>query len=202
MNELAQLNEIYIRQKRELFELLGAETRNKYSIETPDGLNIGYAAEQQKGLFGFLARQFLGHWRTFEIHFFDTNRQLVFRAVHPFRWLFQRLEVFDAQGAPLGALQSRFAIVTKSFDMQLPDGSTFMEVRSPWFRFWTFVFRQHDQEVARVEKKWSGALSEMFTDRDCFKLTYTSSMLELDVRKLLLAAGVFIDLQYFERKAD
>ena len=61
-------NELYVRQQRELGELLGFETRNKYAISTPDRMEVAFAAEQQKGILGFLLRQFLGHWRTFEIH--------------------------------------------------------------------------------------------------------------------------------------
>ena len=67
-------------------------------------------AEQGKGGLAFLARSFLGHFRRFEIHFFDTARALVLCAVHPFRWFFQRLEVSFADGRPIGAIQQRFAI--------------------------------------------------------------------------------------------
>src|SRR6478752_4271537 len=107
-----QSSELMILQKRELAELFGIETRNKYSIEA-GGAPFAFAAEQGKGGLAFLARMFFGHWRTFEIHFFDEARQLVLRAVHPFRFLFQRLEVFAADGRMLGAIQQRFSVFSK-----------------------------------------------------------------------------------------
>ena len=100
---IQRATEIQVVQRRELAELFGFETRNKYSIEV-DGSEELFAAEQGKGGLAFLARFFLGHFRTFEIHFFDRARSLVLRAVHPFRFFFQRLEVFLPDGRPLGAI--------------------------------------------------------------------------------------------------
>ena len=71
---LLQLSTLIVRQRAELAELLGFETRNKYSIEGEQGQALAFAAEQQKGTLGFLLRQFLGHWRSFEIQFFDPLR--------------------------------------------------------------------------------------------------------------------------------
>jgi hypothetical protein len=53
-----------------------------------------------------------------------------------------------------------------------------------------------------VEKKWSGMLQEAFMDADRFRVAFESHELGADERALVLAAGIFIDLQYFERKAD
>jgi len=159
-----------MRQKFEIAELVGFETRNKYVIETEQGAVIGFAAEQQKGILGFLFRQFLGHWRTFEITFFDQERQPVLVARHPFRWWFQRLEVRTPEGEYLGALQQRFAILTKKFDVEGPLRECLMAVRSPIWKIWTFPFIQNGQEVALIQKKWSGLLTEMMTDKDRFRV--------------------------------
>jgi uncharacterized protein YxjI len=196
-----QSNEINIVQKRELAELFGFETRNKYSLEV-NGAPFAFAAEQGKGGLAFLARMFVGHWRTFEIHFFDNARQLVLRAVHPFRFFFQRLEVNAADGRPLGAIQQRWAIFSKKFDVTDPGGRVLLTVSSPLWRPWTFAFERDGHELARVEKKWSGMLREAFTDADRFRVVFQSHQLGLDERSLVLAAGIFIDLQYFEQKAQ
>jgi uncharacterized protein YxjI len=196
-----QSSELMIVQKRELAELFGIETRNKYSIEV-NGAPFAFAAEQGKGGLAFLARMFVGHWRTFEIHFFDSSRQLVLRVVHPFRFLFQRLEVSTAAGRMIGAIQQRFAVFSKRFDVTDPSGRLLLSVRSPLWRPWTFAFERDGRELARVEKKWSGLLQEAFTDADRFRIAFESPELGLDERSLVLAAGIFIDLQYFERKAQ
>lgn len=191
-----------VRQRHELAELFGYETRNKYEILDQSGQAIGFAAEQQKGFWNFLVRQFLGHWRSFEVLFFDQNRQLIWKCRHPFRWIFNRFEIEDAQGQKLGDLQQRFAVFSRRFDVHGPRGEVVLEMRSPLFRIWTFKFLRREKEVARIEKKWSGILSEGFTDKDTFRLTLADPNLDLNTRSLLLAACIFVDLMYFERKAD
>jgi uncharacterized protein YxjI len=202
IDQLRIQRSVMVQQQLELGELFGFETRNKFSIENEQGTKIGFAAEQQKGFLGLVFRQLLGHWRTFEIHFFDEQKQVVMKAVHPFRFFFQRLEISMADGTPIGAIQQRFAIFSKKFDVHNRSGSVTMSVRSPFWRLWTFPFMKGSREVARVEKRWSGILTEALTDKDKFRIQFTDPGLTVEERLLLLASGVFIDLQYFEKKAD
>lgn len=201
LGEIHEATELYVRQKHELAEMFGFETRNKYAISTPDRRELAYAAEQQKGFLGALARQFFGHWRTFEIIFFGNDRQPLFKAVHPFRWFFQRLEVFADDGTLLGAVQQRWAWFRKSFDVEDARGNVLLEMRAPIFSFWTFPFTRNGTQVAAIEKKFSGALTELFTDKDNFRVSMTSALTNVE-RVLVLAAAIFVDLQYFERKAE
>ncbi len=199
--DLSRVQTLFVRQRRELAELIGYETRNKYEIVSDAGAPVGFAAEQSKGLLGLLLRQLLGHWRRFEIHLFDAQRNLLAIAVHPFRFFFQRLELRTADGTMVGAIQQRFSILSKKFDVEDAEGRVLMRVRSGLFRIWTFPFTAGGQEVARIEKRWSGLLSEAFTDKDNFKVSF-DAQLPAASRLLVLAAAIFVDLQYFEHKAD
>jgi uncharacterized protein YxjI len=77
-----------------------------------------------------------------------------------------------------------------------------MEVASPLFKLWTFPFKQRGREVARVQKKWGGLLSEGFTDRDTFLVEFIHPELTEQERQLVLGAALFIDLVYFENHAN
>jgi uncharacterized protein YxjI len=200
--ELERGRIFYVAQKRELAELFGFETRNKYAIQTEAGESVGFAAEQQKGIFGFLFRQWLGHWRSFDILVYDDARQLLLRVHHPFRFLFQRLEVTTAGGEFLGAIQQRFAILSKRFDIEGANGAPRFEVSSPLWRIWTFAIEKAGEQVALVQKRWGGFLTEAFTDKDRFRIELTGTGLSSADRFLVLAAALFIDLIYFEKKAD
>lgn len=198
---IQQQNSVIICQRRELAELFGFETRNKYAIEDERGSTIGFAAEQGKGILGLLWRGFLGHWRSFDIVVFDNQRQPQMKIHHPFRFYFQRLEITTAGGHYLGALEKRFAILNKKFSLLGPDHQPLIEMNSPFWRFWTFIFKRGGQEVGRVEKKWSGLFSEALTDRDNFRVSFAPG-LAAEERLLLVAAGFFVDILYFERKAN
>jgi uncharacterized protein YxjI len=201
-DELMKHNQIKLQQIREVAEWFGFETRNKYQLTNKDGLQIAFAAEQQKGFLGFIMRQLLGHWRTFEIHLYNMNRQHALTLNHPFRWLFQRLEVFDESGSMLGSLQQRFSFFYKSFDVEDSRGRRIYKVRSPLWRLWTFTFSQHGRDVAEVQKKWSGLFSEILSDRDNFLLSFYDQDVRTRDKLLILSAAMFIDLQYFEKKAS
>lgn len=192
---------LIIQQRKELAELFGVETRNKYEILDEQKNNLGFAAEQGKGLLALFARSFLGHWRKFEIHIFDSERNLLLKAFHPFRWFFQRLEIKDSNNQPIGYLQQRFAILTKHFDILDEHEQLIYSVKSPFYKIWTFPFYERDNEVARVEKKWSGLVKEIFMDADNFHVSF-GNITDTKHKQLILCSAFFIDLQYFERKAD
>jgi uncharacterized protein YxjI len=196
---LEGMNRILVKQVHELGEWIGFETRNKYQITDEKGHPIGFAAEQQKGILGFLLRQYLGHWRTFEVHFFTPDRRIALVGRHPFRWFFERIELWDADGSSLGAIQKRFALFSKKFDVEDARGGVLLQVSSPIWRVWTFVFLRRGREAARVTKKWSGLLSEAFTDKDHFLIEFKDAEMETTERRLVMASAVFIDLLYFER---
>ena len=200
MNPILDRPALFVRQRKELAELFGYETRNKYELRDEHGATLGFCAEQQKGLFGFFLRQMLGHWRRFDVQFFDAQRQPLWRATHPFRWLFQRFEVEDAAGRRIGALQQRFAFFSRLFDIEDAGGRVVLRMESSFFQFWTFPVFRDGREAARIEKKWSGLLTEVFTDADNFRVGFGAELSE-DERALVLAGAVFVDLQYFERKA-
>jgi uncharacterized protein YxjI len=199
--DLTGYSHLIIHQRHEMGEWLGFETRNKYEILNQSQTPIGFAAEKQKGILGFLFRQFLGHWRRFEIQFYNLARDPIFTVKHPFRWFFQRLEVYDISGVFLGAIQQRFSVLNKRFDIQDVHGQVIMEVASPIWKIWSFPFLSKGIEVAKVQKKWSGFLSEVFTDRDSFHVGFNEGALTNEERTLVLAAALFIDLNYFENKA-
>jgi uncharacterized protein YxjI len=101
----------------------------------------------------------------------------------------------------IGAVQQRFSILTKRLDIQNAEGLTIMEVSSPIWGLWTFPFENNGRVIANVSKKWSGTLFELFTNRDKFLVEYQDESTSENERKLILAAALFIDLQYFEAKS-
>ena len=155
-DRLIHSTRLIVKQRFEVAELFGFESRNKYEIRDESQMVVGFAAEQGKGLWAVIARMWRGHWRRFDIHFFDQNRALELVVRHPFRWFFQRVEVYDPQGRFMGALQQRWAFLAKRFDVQDAGGATQMEMKSPFLKFWTFPFSADGRERAVVRKKWAG----------------------------------------------
>lgn len=192
---------LVVRQRRELWELAGVETANSYQLLDGTGALIGYAAEEKRGTWGFLLRQLLGHWRTFTIRVLDPDQSLLWSIHHPFRLILKRIEVITATGQRLGALQERFTLFSKRFQLEDAAGNRLFEVNSPIWRIRTFDFLRGEVPVARVTNQWDGILTEVFTDRDNFVVEYFDPGLPLVERVLILASAIFVDLLYFEDDA-
>jgi len=202
LHTLSQASAIYVKQKFELAEIFGFETRNRYQIQTDEGEQFGYCAEPKLGFLDAIMRHFLGHWRVFNIVGTDMANQQVFRAHHPFRWFFQRLDVFGAGDIAVGSLQQRFAWLNKKFEFLDTRGRVVMTMTSPFWKVWTFPIKKGEREVSVIEKKWTGFSKELFTDADNFRVRFTDLKLTADEKLLLLAGAVFVDLLYFETKAS
>jgi uncharacterized protein YxjI len=189
-------------QQKEIYELIGLETRNKYSLQSEYGEILGFAAEISQGLSGFLMRQILGHWRTFTLKIFDNDKKCLYSAHHPFRIFFSRLEVIDSKGMLIGVIQQRFSFIYKRFDLLDANDNLVLKLSAPIWKPWTYPFFKKNQKVAVIFKKWSGFLKEAFTDSDNFRVEFHSKDLTMIEKELILVTTLLIDIVYFERKAS
>jgi hypothetical protein len=202
MDRLVDTDVLVVRQKFEMAELVGLETRNKYAVEDGRGVQLAWLAESGRSLGALVFRSFLGHWRPFTIDVYLPDRAVGARLVHPFRFWLQRLEVVGDNGRLLGALEQRFTFFSRQFDIWGPDGELIATAVGPFWRPWTFRLSRAGIDIAVVRKQWGGLLSEAFTDKDVFGVEIIDAPMSGRERLMLLAAAVFVDLMYFERKAD
>ncbi|KAH0444469.1 hypothetical protein IEQ34_025539 [Dendrobium chrysotoxum] len=92
---LGQSTLVVTRQMEMLNVFLGFEQANKYSILTPEGYQVGYLAESDKGMLGgTLKRQFLRTHRSFEAHVMDTTGRVVLSIRRPLTLINSRIKVF------------------------------------------------------------------------------------------------------------
>ena len=116
---LLQSQAVVIKQLHEGVELLGFEGRNRYEIFDVHGQLIGRAEEKRQGFFQMLFRQFIRHWRSFQLEISDLDGQLYLLANHPFRFYFQRIDLSDAKGVVQGAIEKQFSILSKNILYQI-----------------------------------------------------------------------------------
>lgn len=197
IQRLVEADMLQVKQVMEGLELIGLETRNKYKIHAGN-LDVAFAAEQSTGFGGTILRQILGHWRSFSVTIFDEKRAPIFKLDFPFRWFFKTLFVTDTQGRKVGHLQQRFAIFRKKFDVFDANGMLVAKINSSFFRFWTFEFEDKGRVIGKIQKQWAGILSEAFTDKDNFVISFKNPNLTTDMKVLMLSTCLLVDIIYFE----
>jgi uncharacterized protein YxjI len=191
---------LVIRQHKEMLEVFtDFESKNRYSIQSPDGATTFYAAETGAGAWAFITRSFLKAKRPFTMQIRDAHGNVALTIERPWTWFFSEIHVRDAQGQEIGMIDQRFAFFARQFAVLGPDNRVLAELHGPFFRPWTFRVLQGGQEVGRITKKWSGLLREAFTDADTFGVEMGPAM-DPRLRPLVLAATFLIDFLYFENR--
>lgn len=197
LEKLSQSQILHVRQIHEPWELIGFETRNKYSVLDEEGRDLAFCAEQSTGWGGRVLRQVFGHWRSFKVLIFDDQKVPLFQLDFPFRWFFKTLFIKSHEGRIVGKLQQRFSFFRKKFDILDPYGRLIASINSPFFKIWTFEFFDRGKSLGKIEKKWSGSLSEIFTDKDNFVIVFNPRITS-EMKILMLATCIMVDIIYFE----
>lgn len=196
---LMSSRKLHVQQVLEGFEvMLGFETRNKYRIFDENMTPLAYAAEEKTGAWGNIGRAMFKHMRAFNLNIYSHDRELMYKAKFPFRWFFKGLTMQDDQGKMIGRLEQRFAFFYKKFDVLDPYGALIAEIKSPLFKFWTFEFKNRGKKLGTVQKKWSGALNEIFTDKDNFVVSFAQPDLTYETKAMMLVTCLMVDIVYFE----
>jgi len=197
MIDLSNYSELIVKQEVEHFEAFtGLETKNRYSVSTPDGHPFLYAYEES----GLLSRMLLRKNRPLSIHVIDNDKQLVITASRLFFWVFSHLHIRDGFGREIGSLKRRFGILNRRFEVEDSTGKLIAEITGPRLRPNTFMIYKNGEEIGRVTKKWSGIGKEVFTDADTFQVQIDTSKGDKDFTMLILVTAIAIDLDFFEGK--
>lgn len=202
---------LIVKQRVENLELLAnVETPNAYDVFSLDGTRVLYAAERAGGFWDGVSRQLGGHtMHAFAIDVFDNAGRTILSLIHPAAWLMRRLEVRSGSGRLLGMFEECFSLFTKQLVMKDPFGGLKLTMESRALTPWDFTFSRTrprtPRRVAHIQKYfgggWEGLGRELFTDADTFRIDFESRSLDAEERALLLAASLFIDLVWFERRA-
>lgn len=200
----ARPSRLSVRQRKRWLEILFAwDAKNTYVVYDESGSPVLEVREDGTGFGNFLKRLFLGAFRPFTSQVEDlASQQPALRLRRPFRFYFHRLEVRDGAGNVLGAIQRRWTWVRRKYTVEGPDGAEVATLFGPFWRPWTFkiMLPGHPTEVGLLQKKWSGLAKEMFTEADNFWVEL-ERVPDPNLRALLFAATVLVDVVHFERSA-
>lgn len=199
---------IVVTQRIEPLEIFSDfESSNKYEIcDGATGEPLGFAAEKNNGISGFLKRTILNTRRPFDVVVTNTQGKASYYLKRPFYFFFSTLFVSDDRGKPLGTIERRFKILGKRYDFYDRRRKLMLQVRAPLFSFYSFPLTNlNGIKIGEITKKWrgfnlSGMLTEGLTDADTFLVDFGNSPWTGEQRALIVSAAISVDFDYFERK--
>jgi uncharacterized protein YxjI len=189
-----------VRQRKRWFEILVSfEMKNSYDVYDQLQTPVLRVREGGSGFGSLMKRLFLGPFRPFRAAVVDVGTDEPVLHLHrPFRFIFHRLEVVNAAGEPLGAIQRRWSWLRRIYVIEDAQGQVIADLFGPILRPWTFEVRVDDALKGTIAKRWSGLLKEAFTDADNFGVDL-GTLTDPQLKALTFAATVLIDVVHFER---
>jgi len=190
MTTLLDRNVLVVRQRAKLIEM-----NNEYAILDEQGAQIGKVRQEGQSKLKKVVRlvadvdQFLTH----RLALYDADGSKVLELVRPAKIFKSTLQVNDGTGAPRGRIVQQNIVGKKRFALEDQSGRTIGSIDAENWRSWDFAV--HDEqglEVARISKKWSGALREIFTTADHYMVQVTGAPSK-ELRLLLVGAAAAID---------
>jgi uncharacterized protein YxjI len=190
MPTLLEHDVVVVRQKAKIIEVT-----NQYFLEDADGNEIGWIVEEGQSWLRKLLRlvsrfdSFLPH----RLGVADVDGHRVLGIYKPMSFLRSRVEVSDANDAPVGVIRQQNVLGKIRFSLEGAGGEPLGELRAENWRAWDFhVTDANGAEVARVTKKWAGILREGFTTADNYIFTVEPTV-QGPLRLLCFACAAAID---------
>lgn len=187
---LGQPTLVVTREIEMLNVFLGYEQANKYSILTPEGYQVGYLAESEKGLLGgTLKRQFLRTHRSFEAHIMDTSGRVVLTIRRPTTLINSKIKVLIPHPSAgeerlVGEVHQiwhpykrKYELFVNQSDQSSEDGSNesmtqFAGIEGG-FLAWDFMLTdENNRPLGAITRNFRGFGREIFTDTGQYILTF------------------------------
>ena len=203
---LINCREIIVRQAVEHVEAFtGIETTNRYVfIDSATGTDLGGCEEDAGDVGTFFIRQVLGSARPLNLSITDASRGIWMEGKRPFSFIGfikpPMMSVSWNQGL-LGTVQRVWPLIIKRrYELRLANQpGPCLTIQGNLLRPWSFPVKRAGRQVGTILKKWSGVGKEIFTDADNFMIQVQDDSLSEDERRLLVAAALAIDFDFFEK---
>ena len=129
-------HKLSVRQRKRWLEILTSlDARNVYVVYDEMGSPVLNVEEQGSGFGAFMKRLFLQWSRPFTSHVEDlsTGGAHLLTLRRPFRFIFHRLEVAEANGTKLGAIQRKWTWFRRKYIVEGPEGQEVATLFGPFF---------------------------------------------------------------------
>jgi Scramblase len=201
MYRFEEKQDLIIEQRREFWELLGVETRNRYDVFDSDSEPVFCVYEEEKSrVYSWLVRTVLQQFRPFVLSLNDRELRKILEFRRPFRFFFHEINVFGRTGELLGRVVRRFTFINREFEVFDANGVLLCSIKGPLFRPWTFKIIQDGTEYGFIKKFWKGLVAEALTDADRFGIHFPDGAGN-ETKAVLMGALFLIDFMYFESNA-
>jgi uncharacterized protein YxjI len=192
---LLQNNDFLIDEKVGMFKF-----ENQYKIFNDEGHLLGRV--QQRMTLGqkFLRMIISPAALPFKIEIYDEKDSMILKVSRGWTFWMSKITIEDAQGMVLGYIKQKFKLFTPKFEVLDSQNMLLAELKGDWTA-WDFQLNNSQgQTLATINKKWNGAMKEIFTTADKYKVSIDGALVNDTLKKIVLSSAITIDMVLKERK--
>ncbi|HEV8286183.1 MAG TPA: phospholipid scramblase-related protein [Chitinophagaceae bacterium] len=184
-----QSNEYFIDEKIQFFKF-----HNHYNVFDGSGLQIGSVVQRVSGWHKFL-RLFLNKQMfPFHLEIIDSSENVLVAIYRGWTFWMSKIVIKDANGLVLGYIRQKFKLFKPTFRIF---NSTEIEIgliTGDW-KAWNFEIKDlNGSVVGTINKKWAGAMKEIFTTADKYRVSIVPGYDE-DTNKInIVSTAIIVDM--------
>lgn len=167
---------------------------NTYNLQDEAGNPIGSVVENVP-TWAKIARLLINKaMLPFELNIIDETEKHLAKVSRDFTIWFSKVKVQDQNGKLIGTIRQKFKLFGVRFDIIDENENPVATIEGNWTA-WNFVIKdKNGNEIGKIDKKWAGALKEIFTSADRYKVEINPSVNEDEDKILILSVSIAIDM--------
>lgn len=187
--KLFELNTVIVNEEMSVFRF-----ENKYQLLNETGELVGYVC-QKLSTGAKIARLFMSKaMLPFELEIQDTDQKVLAKIKRGFTFFMSKVDVLNSDGKLIGRFQGKLRLLGSRFDLEDEDGKKLGKIEGN-FTGWDFkIFNNDGQQIGTVNKKWGGALREVFTTADKYKVEIDEHVEENEDKMVILSVAIAVDM--------
>ncbi len=190
-----ETNSYFIDEKVNLFKF-----ENAYLIYNEHGENIGSVKQKlstgQKLLRLALNKAML----PFHMEIRNADDQLEATVSRGWTIFMSKIKIADGQGNEVGSIKQKFKLFKPKFTIFNNGQEQIAEITGDW-KAWNFAIKDNNQQqIGAIDKKWNGAVKEIFTSADKYNVSIDPSYGQKNDKIAILSGAITIDMVLKESK--
>lgn len=136
----------------------------------------------------------------FRLEIRDTNNTLLSSINRGWTFFISKITVEDAEKNVLGVIKQKFKLFKPIFEIYDTSEKMIAIISGDW-KAWNFEIKNpSDMQIGTINKKWGGAMKEIFTTADKYNVNINNSITNETAKLVVVSCAITIDMVLKERK--
>jgi uncharacterized protein YxjI len=174
--------------------------QNSYKIRNNQGEEIGCVLQKNSALQKILRLLINKNFLPFNMEITDSSGNLQASISRGWNLFMSTISIRNAAGINIGTIKQKFRFLKPTFKIYNKSENIVAEIVGDWTAWKFEINNAKGQKIGTINKKWNGAMKEMFTTADKYNVELDLIDFELFDRIAILSAAITIDMVLKESK--